>query len=220
MQSNNLIAGLICLAVLPCFALFAVAQEPPAPQGQRIPDIKIPPGFNIRYEPHQTQTVIRADAVQRVQPTHLITMPPSFSIRYELPKPFASVVSGNTNIAAAVQGSTDRVLVINSQPDAQGQTNFLLVDRDGREVGNIVVTVQSDREPNKVVIHNKKDNVAGYTNYICNPICVRVGDPMEGGDRVPLRNLSSQTFNQTINQPTTNPTIPPTTTALPGASSQ
>jgi hypothetical protein len=96
----------------------------------------------------------------------------------------------------------------------------LLVDRDGQEVGNVVVTVQPDREPNKVVIHNKKDNLAGYTNYICNPICVRVGDPMEGGDRVPLRNLSSQTLNQTIGQTITNPTNQTITTAPAGAPSQ
>jgi hypothetical protein len=29
---------------------------------------------------------------------------------------------------------------------------------------NVVVTVQPIREANKVVIHNKKDNLAGYTN--------------------------------------------------------
>ena len=36
-----------------------------------------------------------------------------------------------------------------------------------------------------MVIHNKIDNVAGYTNYLCNPICIRAKDEMEGGDRVP-----------------------------------
>ena len=32
MRRKNLIAGSICLAVLPCFALFAVAQQRPAAQ--------------------------------------------------------------------------------------------------------------------------------------------------------------------------------------------
>jgi glucose/arabinose dehydrogenase len=180
-RRKNLIAGSICLAVLPCFALFAVAQQqrPPAQQ------------------PAASQ---QPAAAQQVQPTHHITMPPGFSIRYESPRPFASVVSGNTKVAEAVPGQTDRVLVITSKADVEGQTNFLLVDRSGQEVANVVVTVayperEPVREAHKVVIHNKLNNLPGYTNYFCNPICIRVGDPMEGGDRVPLQNLSSGTLN-------------------------
>ena len=48
-------------------------------------------------------------------------------------------------------------------------------------------------------IHNKIDNVAGYTNYLCNPICIRQGR-MEGGDRVPVHNLSAQFSNSTLIQ--------------------
>ena len=29
---------------------------------------------------------------------------------------------------------------------------------------------------NKVVVHNKINNLPGFTNYICNPICIRVKD--------------------------------------------
>ena len=68
------------------------------------------------------------------------------------------------------------------------------MDRSGQEVGNVVVTVTNPepvREGNKVVVHNKINNLAGYTAYICNPICFRVKDDMEGGDRVPQRNLFS-----------------------------
>jgi hypothetical protein len=142
-------------------------------------------------------------------------MPPGFSIRYESPRPFASVVSGNTKVAEAVPGPTDRVLVITSKPD-EGQTNFLLVDRSGQEVANVAVTVAYPeqplvREPNKVVVHNKLDNLAGYTNYICNPICIRVGDPNEGGDRVPVQNLSTTngTVKQTIDQTLKQTPLPP-----------
>jgi Pilus formation protein N terminal region len=150
-----------------------------------------------------------------VQATHYISMPPGFSIRYESPRPFASVVSGNTKVAEAVPGQTDRVLVITSKPDVEGQTNFLLVDRSGQEVGNVVVTVANPEQPlvrqaNKVVVHNKIDNLPGYTNYICNPICIRVKDEMEGGDRVPQRNLFSQSSSDTLNQ-----TIDQTTTTAP-----
>ena len=138
-------------------------------------------------------------------------MPPGFSIRYESPRPFASVVAGNTNLAEAVPGQNDRVLVITSKPEVEGQTNFLLVDGSGQEVGNVAVTVTNPepvRQPNKVVVHNKINNLPGYTNYLCNPICIRVKDEMEGGDRVPERNLfsqsttSSDTLNQTIDQRT------------------
>ena len=192
MRRKNLIAGSICLAVLPCFALFAVAQQrPPASQ--------------------QPATSQQPGDSQQVQPTHYITMPPGFSIRYESPRPFASVVAGNTNIAEAVPGQNNRVLVITSKPEVEGQTNFLLVDGSGQEVGNVAVTVTNPepvRQGNKVVVHNKINNLPGFTNYICNPICVRVKDEMEGGDRVPERNLfsqsttSSDTLNQTIDQRT------------------
>ena len=207
MRRKNLIAGSICLAVLPCFALFAVAQ-------QQRPAAQQP----AAQQPAASQ---QPAAAQQVQATHHITMPPGFTIRYELPRPFASVVSGNTNVAEAAPGQTDRVLVITSKPLVEGavagQTNFLLVDRNGQEVGNVVVTVAypeqpRDREAHKVVVHNKRSNLAGYTNYICNPICIRVADPLEGGDRVPVQNLSTQysygTLGQTIDQ-TIKQTPPP-----------
>ena len=192
MRRKNLIAGSICLAVLPCFALFAVAQQRAAAQQQRA-------------------AAQQPAAAQQVQPTHYITMPPGYSIRYESPRPFASVVAGNTNIAEAVPGQNNRVLVITSKPEVEGQTNFLLVDGSGQEVGNVAVTVTNPepvRQPNKVGVHNKINNLPGYTNYLCNPICIRVKDEMEGGDRVPERNLfsqsttSSDTLNQTIDQRT------------------
>jgi Pilus formation protein N terminal region len=199
-RRKNLIAGSICLAaVLPCFALFAVAQQQrPAAQ-----------------QPAPSQ---QPAAAQQVQATHNISMPPGFSIRYESPRPFASVVGGNTKIAEAVPSQTDRVLVITSKPDVEGQTNFLLVDRSGQEVANVVVTVayperEPVREAHKVVVHNKKDNLAGFTNYICNPICIRVGDPMEGGDRVPTPNLSSSTLNTTGTYNSTNITNAPAGTS-------
>jgi hypothetical protein len=169
---RNLISASICLAIVSGFAVFAAAQQRPADQQA-------------------------ASAPQSVQATHYITMPPGFSIRYESPRPFASVLAGNPKVADAVTGATDRVLVITSK--AEGQTNFLLVDGSGQEVGNVVVTV-SNPGSNKVVVHNKINNLAGYTNYACDPICVRVADPMEGGDRVPLQNLSTQTNHQTITQ--------------------
>jgi Pilus formation protein N terminal region len=190
LRRKNLISASICLAILSCFTVFAVAQQRPAAQQ---PPASQPP----------------AATQQSVRPTHYITMPPGFSIRYESPKPFASVVPGNTRVADAVPGATDRVLVITSKP-IEGQTNFLLVDGSGQEVGNVVVTVANPEvQGHKVEIHNKIDNVAGYTNYLCNPICIRARDEMEGGDRVPVRNLSTQfsnsSVNSTVNQTTTAP---------------
>ena len=198
MRRENLIAGSICLAVLPCFALFAVAQQRPAAQQ---------PAASQQPAPSQQPA-----AAQQVQATHYISMPPGFSIRYESPRPFASVVAGNTKIAEAVPSQTDRVIVITSKPEVEGQTNFLLVDGSGQEVGNVAVTVTNPepvRQPNKVVVHNKINNLPGYTNYLCNPICIRARDEMEGGDRVPVRNLSTQfsnsSVNSTVNQTTTAP---------------
>jgi hypothetical protein len=182
-RRKNLIAGSICLAVLPCFALFAAAQ--------------------------QQRPAAQQPAPQEVKPTHYITMPPGFSIRYESPRPFASVASGNPAVADGVPGQTDRILVITSKP-VQGQTNFVLVDRSGQEVGNVLVTVTNPepvREGNKVVVHNKINNLAGFTNYLCNPICIRLKDDNEGTDRVPQRNLYGG-LSSTINQTTTTPPAP------------
>ena len=191
MRRKNLIAGSICLAVLPCFALFAAAQQQrPAAQ--------------------QPTAAQQSAAPQEVKPTHYITMPPGFSIRYESPRPFASVASGNPAVADGVPGQTDRILVITSKPKIEGQTNFVLVDRSGQEVGNVLVTVTNPepvREGNKVEIHNKIDNLAGFTNYLCNPICIRLKDDMEGADRVPQRNLFSG-LSSTINQTATTPPEP------------
>ena len=184
MRRKNLIAGSICLAVLPCFALFAVAQ--------------------------QQRPAAQQPAPQEVKPTHYITMPPGFSIRYESPRPFASVASGNPAVADGVPGQTDRILVITSKPKVEGQTNFVLVDRSGQEVGNVLVTVTNPepvRQPNKVVVHNKINNLPGYTNYLCNPICIRLKDDNEGADRVPQRNLFSG-LSSTINQTATTPPAP------------
>jgi hypothetical protein len=200
LRRKNLISASICLAILSCFTVFAVAQQRPAAQ-QPAPS----------QQPAATQ--------QSVRPTHYITMPPGFSIRYESPKPFASVVPGNTRVADAVPGATDRVLVITSKP-VEGETNFLLVDGSGQEVANVAVTVTNPPNPEpvragrQVVIHNKIDNVAGYTNYICSPVCIRAKDDMEGGDRVPVRNLSTQFSNSTVSQtvkqtPTPAPAGPP-----------
>jgi Pilus formation protein N terminal region len=181
LQRKNLISASVSLAVLSYLTVFAVAQQRPAAQ-------------------HPSASQRPAATQQSVQPTHYITMPPGFSIRYESPRPFASVVPGNTRVADAVPGATDRVIVITSKT-VEGQTNFLLVDGSGQEVGNVVVTVANPEvEGHKVEIHNKIDNVAGYTNYLCNPICIRAKDEMEGGDRVPVRNLSTQFSNSTLNQ--------------------
>ena len=71
------------------------------------------------------------------------------------------------------------------------------------------------RQSNKVVVHNKRSNLAGFTNYICNPICIRVADPMEGTDRVPVQNLSTQNFNQTYSGPTPAPAVTPAPAGTP-----
>ena len=98
------------------------------------------------------------------------------------------------------------------------------MDGSGQEVGNVAVTVTNPepvRQPNKVVIHNKIDNLAGYTNYLCNPICIRVKDEMEGADRVPQRNLFSQSrptqlIKRLIKRQRQRPQAPSRRSSMPG----
>ena len=183
------------LAVLPFFALFAVAQ-------QRRPAAQQPAAASTRSQP---QLLLPS----RCSP--LTTSQCLLVFRYDLVAEAIRIrCLWQSAVADGVPGQTDRILVITSKPKVEGQTNFVLVDRSGQEVGDVLVTVTNPepvREGNKVVIHNKIDNLAGFTNYLCNPICIRLKDDMEGADRVPQRNLFSG-LSSTINQTATTPPEP------------
>ena len=207
---RNLIYGSICLAALSCFAVLAVAQQRPAAPQQPAATPQPAPAQQPAAAPGVAPQNVPAPqnvTAQEPRPTHYIEMPPGFTIRFESPRPFASVVAGNIEVAEAVPGQSDRILVVTSKP-VIGATNFLMIDRNGQEVANLLVNVKyppAAREVGKVAIHNKKDNLAGFTNYICNPICVRVNDDLEGEDRVPPAQNLNQTF---ITTPSPAPTIP------------
>ena len=181
---RNLIYGSICLAALSCFAVLAVAQQrPAAPQQpaatpQPAPARPAAAPQDVPARPAAAPQNVPAPqrvAAQEPRYTHYIEMPPGFTIRFKSPRPFASVVPGNTAVADAIPGPTDRLLVVTSKP-VPGATNFLLIDGNGQEVANLLVNVKSPEVGSKVAIHNKA-LVTSYTVYQCSENrCEYVGE--------------------------------------------
>ena len=135
---------------------------------------------------------------------HLIKLEPGHSMMWTAPHAFKTVAPGDIEIADALNGETDRDLIITAK-QKDGFTNFVLVDGEGVIVANLEVQVGVPASVGTHVhIHNKKDNVAGFTNYQCvDGHCFRRGDKMEGNDRVPP---PSAVINQTNTQPAPAPT--------------
>jgi hypothetical protein len=138
------------------------------------------------------------------QINHLIKLNPGEAIQWTAPRAFKTVVPGNSEVADAISGETDRDLVIAAK-NKDEFTNFLLLDGEGVLVANLRVQVGVPPSiGSRVHIHNKKDNVAGFTNYQCvDGHCFRRDDKMEGSDRVPP---PSTVINQTNTQPAPAPT--------------
>ncbi len=146
------------------------------------------------------------------QESMFATLPPGFAMTYMLPVPFATINVGNNAVADAA-ATTDRTVII--QGHASGQTNFLFLDAQGKEVVNLLVVVSSPGTPVGVVhIHSKLDNLHAYWAYQCLPRpgvqaddktgnpCYRIEDKLEGSDRVPPpRVVIQQTF---VNPPSDN----------------
>jgi hypothetical protein len=163
---RNLIYGSICLAALSCSAVLAVAQQRPAAPQQ--PAAAPAAGSDCKTCP-QNVPAPQSVTAQGPRYTHYIEMPPGITIRFESPRPFASVVSGNTDVADAVPGPTDRLLVVTSK-SVIGATNFLMINGNGQEVANLLVNIMyppAEREAgSRVQIHNKK-LITSYTVYRC-----------------------------------------------------
>jgi hypothetical protein len=133
---------------------------------------------------------------------------PGHAVQYKAARAIQNVFIGNSEIVDAVPGSTDRDLVI--QAKTGGETNVLLLDDQGMQIANLLVTATPATarvEDGKVRIYNKKDNVVGFANYQCGPAgCMRAEDKMEGTDRAkpPSTMISIGDWNSTVttkNQP-------------------
>jgi len=77
--------------------------------------------------------------------TDTIVLPPGFAVKWQSPRPFKNVILGDANIIDAVASATDRELIITTKPlsttnPVGGNTNFLLLDENGKQVANVLVT--------------------------------------------------------------------------------
>lgn len=128
-----------------------------------------------------------------------ITLRPGFAARWQAPRAFRNVSVADGAIVDAAPQSDHRLLLT---AKATGATNVMVLDDQGELVANLIVSVGGTL--NKIVIHNKRDNLAGYTAYSCTPVCERIEDKMEGTDRVPPQNqyqYNSTSTATTIQQP-------------------
>jgi TolA-binding protein len=121
-----------------------------------------------------------------LETTNSITLTQGHAVSWTAPRPFKTVVPGNSEIADAINGEADnQIIIVAKQKD--GFTNFVMLDDKGKQVANLEVRVGTPESVGHPVrIHNKKDNPAGYTNYQCaDGHCFRRDDKMEGSDRAP-----------------------------------
>jgi hypothetical protein len=195
---RNLIYGSICLATLSCFAV--LAQQSPA--AAQLPAAAPAAGSTCETCP---QNVLPPQNVtpQVPQPTHYIEMPPGTTIRFESPQPFASVIPGNTAVADAVPGPTNRILVVTSKR-VKSATNFLMINGNGQQVADLLVNVMyppdapPQPEAGRVQIHSKK-LVHSYYVYRCSENRCQYVDELTVREpaELPRGNLN-QTFDQNI----------------------
>lgn len=141
---------------------------------------------------------VESASAQVVQ-NEAITLRPGFAARWQAPRAFRTASVADASIIEVVPQSDHRLLLT---AKATGSTNVMVLDEQGDLVANLIVSVGGVL--NKVVIHNKRDNLAGYTAYSCSPVCERIDDKMEGTDRVPLQNqyqYNSTSTTTTIQPP-------------------
>lgn len=103
-----------------------------------------------------------------------------FVVLVRMPAPVYGVLVGNPALADVVPRS-DRIIAISGK--ASGVTNVMTLDDRGEPVANVTVTI-SGHEPAKVYAHSKS-RVNEYWSYQCAPVCVRLGDPLEGAPPLP-----------------------------------
>src|SRR5262245_23376840 len=87
---------------------------------------------------------VLASAPAYAQSRETIVLPPGFAVTWQAPRPFKDIVPGNPNIVDVVPGATNRQLRIISKPlsdtNPGGDTNILLLDANGDQVANLLVT--------------------------------------------------------------------------------
>jgi putative type II/III system pilus formation protein len=116
--------------------------------------------------------------------THTIEVPPGFVQRWHAPRPFTNVIIGNTDIVDALPGHNQE-LIIMTKPEG-GTTNIALIDENGEQVANVLVT-----QPAQPAIKYKTVRSAETGTFQvyrkdpdCYPPCVRMTKP---DDRAPTK---------------------------------
>jgi hypothetical protein len=106
--------------------------------------------------------------------THSIEIPPGFIEHWQAPRPFTAIMPGNTDVADAITGRTDRDVIILTKPGG-GTSNILLVGENGEVVANLLVSNPT------IQYHMTQDSTTKawqvYRNDDkCFPVCVRLTD--------------------------------------------
>jgi hypothetical protein len=110
----------------------------------------------------KVQNGIRVEPVESSK-IKQINIPVGQTRVWHAPKPFRSVIAGDTEIADVSVGQTDADLVINAKKE--GFTNFVLLDGEGIVLADVKLQVGIPLPLHQVRIHNSK----GYASYQCPP---------------------------------------------------
>jgi hypothetical protein len=107
---------------------------------------------------------------------------PAKTERWQAPRSFKNVILGNPDIVDVVQGQTNRELIISTKPDG-GTTNIALIDENGEQVANVLITNPAiqyqparSAETGRLQVYRNDDK--------CWPDCVGLTKP---NDRAPTK---------------------------------
>ena len=113
--------------------------------------------------------------------THTIELRPGLVERWQAPRPFKSVILGDPDIVDAIQGQTNRELIIITKPDG-GTTNIALIDENGAQVANVLVINPAVQY---LPARSAETGMQVYRNEDkCWPDCARMPKP---NDRAPTK---------------------------------
>jgi hypothetical protein len=136
------------------------------------------------YPPRQSRPDLRA--LRDGSPTKAIMLYPGMAANVTVSKAFASAFVGDPGLIDTLP-NTDSGLIV--QAKAEGVTNIILVDADGRTVDTVKVTVLqrghwSDERPDVIRIYNVG---VGVVDYDCTYACHPIGSPKTKPTPTPTR---------------------------------
>jgi hypothetical protein len=118
-----------------------------------------------------TSVCAAADFTQKVK------LRPGFAERWQSPRPFSQVHIGDSNVVDVVPSKSNSELIITARPEG-GTTNIILIDGEGKQVANLLVTTATAGPRYELARSAETGELQLYRNDdACYPDCVRNNAP-------------------------------------------